>query len=67
MSEKKAKLEKFKTFNRDVDSHKDLVNKLNEKLQEDASLKTKDFEDTLQRYDDIKKTVDDMIAVSMNF
>ncbi|CAH3870841.1 unnamed protein product [Pieris brassicae] len=62
LSEKKAKLEKFKTFSRDIDSHKDLVNKLNEKLQEDASLKTKDFEDTLQRYDDIKKTVDDMIA-----
>ncbi|CAK1540777.1 unnamed protein product [Leptosia nina] len=61
LSEKKAKLEKFKTFNRDIDSHKDLVNKLNEKLQEDASLKTKDFEDTLQRYDDIKKTVNDMI------
>ncbi|XP_038215060.1 nesprin-1 [Zerene cesonia] len=62
LSEKKAKLEKFKTFNRDIDSHKDLVNKLNEKLQEDASLKTKDFEDTLQRYDDIKKTVNDMIG-----
>lgn len=65
LSEKKAKLEKFKTFNRDIDSHKDLVNKLNEKLQEDSSLKSKDIDDTLKRYDDIKKTVNDMISVSV--
>ncbi|CAG4999353.1 unnamed protein product, partial [Parnassius apollo] len=62
LSEKKAKLEKFRTFNRDIDSHKDLVNKLNEKLQEDASLKSKDIEDTLKRYEDIKKTVSEMIG-----
>ncbi|CAG9579065.1 unnamed protein product [Danaus chrysippus] len=61
LSEKKAKLEKFKTFNRDIDSHKDLVNKLNEKIKEDASLKSKEIEDTLKRYDDIKKAVNDMI------
>lgn len=65
LSEKKAKLEKFKTFNRDIDSHKDLVNKLNEKLQEDSSLKSKDIDDTLKRYEDIKKTVNDMISVSV--
>lgn len=64
LSEKKAKLEKFKTFNRDIDSHNDLVKRLNEKLREDASLKSKDIEDTLQRYDDIRKTVNEMIAVS---
>lgn len=63
LSEKKAKLEKFKTFNRDIDSHKDLVNKLNEKIKEDASLKSKEIEDTLKRYDDIKKAVNDMINV----
>ncbi|KAI5642762.1 spectrin repeat domain-containing protein [Phthorimaea operculella] len=62
LSEKKAKLEKFKTFNRDIDSHSDLVKKLNEKLKEDGSLKSKEIEDTLKRYDDIKKTVNDMIA-----
>lgn len=66
LSEKKAKLEKFKTFNRDIDSHKDLVNKLNEKLQEDSSLKSKEIDDTLKRYDDIKTTVNDMISVSFN-
>lgn len=64
LSEKKAKLEKFKTFSRDIDSHSDLVKKLNEKLQEDTSLKSKDIEDTLKRYDDIKKTVNAMISVS---
>ncbi|KPJ06864.1 Nesprin-1 [Papilio machaon] len=62
LSEKKAKLEKFRTFNRDIDSHKDLVNKLNEKLQEDVSLKSKDIEDSLQRYGDIKKTVSEVIG-----
>lgn len=66
LSEKKAKLEKFKTFNRDIESHSDLVKKLNEKLKEDSSLKSKDIEDTLKRYDDIKKTVNEMIAVSIN-
>lgn len=66
LSEKKAKLEKFKTFNRDIDSHSDLVKKLNEKLQEDASLKSKEIEDTLKRYDDIRKTVIEMIAVSIH-
>lgn len=64
LSEKKAKLEKFKTFNRDIDSHSDLVKKLNEKLQEDTSLKSKEIEDTFKRYDDIRKTVNEMIAVS---
>lgn len=67
LSEKKAKLEKFKTFNRDIDSHSDLVKKLNEKLQEDASLKSKEIDDTLKRYDDIRKTVNEMIAVSNIF
>uniref|UniRef100_A0A2A4K817 Calponin-homology (CH) domain-containing protein n=1 Tax=Heliothis virescens TaxID=7102 RepID=A0A2A4K817_HELVI len=62
LSEKKAKLEKFKTFNRDIDSHNDLVKRLNEKLKEDASLKSKGIEDTLKRYDDIRKTVNEMIA-----
>ncbi|CAH2077111.1 unnamed protein product, partial [Iphiclides podalirius] len=62
LSEKKAKLEKFRTFNRDIDSHKDLVNKLNEKLQDDASLKSKDIDETLKRYGDIRKTVNDMIG-----
>lgn len=65
LSEKKAKLEKFRTFSRDIESHSDLVKKINEKLQEDASLKSKDIEDTLKRYDDIKKTVSEMIAVSL--
>lgn len=65
LSEKKAKLEKFKTFSRDIDSHKDLVNKLNEKIQNDASLKSKEIDDTLRRYDDIRKTVNDMISVSV--
>lgn len=65
LSEKKAKLEKFKTFNRDIDSHSDLVKKLNEKLQEDSSLKSKGIEDTLKRYDTIRKTVNEMIAVSI--
>lgn len=64
MSEKKAKLEKFKTFNRDIDSHSDLIKKLNEKLKDDGSLKSKEIEDTLKRYDNIRKTVNDMIAVS---
>lgn len=67
LSEKKAKLEKFKTFNRDIDSHSDLVKKLNEKLLEDASLKSKGIEDTLKRYDGIRKTVSDMISVSAYF
>lgn len=67
LSEKKAKLEKFKTFNRDIDSHKDLVNKLNEKIQDDASLKSKEIEDTLKRYDDIRKTVGDMISVGVKY
>lgn len=67
LSEKKAKLEKFKTFNRDIDSHKDLVNKLNEKIQDDASLKSKEIEDTLKRYDDIRKTVSDMISVGVKY
>ncbi|CAG9785832.1 unnamed protein product [Diatraea saccharalis] len=62
LSEKKAKLEKFKTFNRDIDSHNDFIKKLNEKIQEDASLKSKDIEDTLKRYDDIRKTVNEMIS-----
>lgn len=67
LSEKKAKLEKFKTFNRDIDSHNDLVKKLTEKLQEDGSLKSKEIEDTLKRYDNIRKTVNEMIAVSINY
>ncbi|GBO98724.1 Nesprin-1 [Eumeta japonica] len=62
LSEKKARLEKFKTFIRDIDSHNDLVKKLNEKLSEDASLKTKEIDDTLKRYDDIKQTVNDIIT-----
>lgn len=41
-----------------------MVKKLNEKLAEDASLKTKDIDDTLKRYEDIRKTVNEMIGVS---
>lgn len=66
LSEKKAKLEKFKTFNRDIDSHNDLIKKLTEKLKEDGSLKSKEIQDTLKRYDDIRKTVNDMISVSFH-
>lgn len=65
MSEKKANLEKFKTFSRDIDSHSDLVKKINDKLGEDSSLKSDEILNTLKRYDDIKRTVDDTITVSI--
>lgn len=66
LSEKKAKLEKFKSFSRDIVSHSDLANKLKSKLNADASLKTKDIDETLKRYGDVETAVNDTIKVRIH-
>lgn len=53
LGEKKAKLEKFKNVQKEVDLHNDLVNKLKDKLEKDNTL-SPDYKAAIDTYDDFK-------------
>lgn len=53
LGEKKAKLEKFKAIQKEVDAHNDLVDKLRDKLNEDNTL-SPDYERVINQYDEFK-------------
>ncbi|XP_072386756.1 muscle-specific protein 300 kDa isoform X12 [Diabrotica undecimpunctata] len=62
LGEKKAKLEKLKAIQKEIDSHSDLVDKLQSKLSEDATLVTKDYENVIQRYHKLKEDLSSLIS-----
>lgn len=57
LSEKRASLEKFRTLQRDINSHTEAVEKINTKLEEDKNMNKNDFEDGLNRYSSIQEIV----------
>lgn len=54
LSEKKAKLEKFKAVQKEIGSHNELVEKLKSKIAEDKNLSTTEYENAIKRYEDLK-------------
>lgn len=64
LSEKKAKLEKFKAIQRDIDSHQEMVKKIELRLAEDDTMQCDEINDTMKKYADIKKNVETTITVS---
>ncbi|KAK9694281.1 Spectrin repeat [Popillia japonica] len=57
LSEKKAQMEKYKNLQRDIGSHSDLFNKLKAALDDDSTLKSEEYNQTFETYDNVKKTV----------
>lgn len=66
LSEKKAKLEKYKTIQRDVISHSDTVIKIEEKLKEDDTMKCKEIEDSIKKYEEVKQSINKIVSVSIS-
>lgn len=65
LSEKKAQMEKYKNLQRDIGSHSDLFNKLKAALDDDSTLKSEEYNQTFETYDNVKKTVSSNINVSL--
>ena len=64
LSEKRAKLEKFKSLQRDINSHSEMVDRVKSRLS-DPSLSVKDYEASINRYHTLKDLVAKNIAVSI--
>lgn len=67
LSEKRAQLEKFKNFRREIGTHSELVDKLKAKLSEDDTLKEDEYQGTYKAFDDLKKQLAEKIDVSIFF
>ncbi|KAF5308513.1 hypothetical protein FQR65_LT06178 [Abscondita terminalis] len=61
LSEKKAKLEKFKSIQKELNGQCDLVDKLKAKLEEDKTLKVDVYENSFVKYEDLKQQIADAI------
>lgn len=57
LSEKKAKLEKYRSILREIDVHYELVDKLKSKLSQDETVKTEPYEPAFVKYNEIKELV----------
>jgi nesprin-1 len=64
LSEKRATLEKFRTLQRDINSHSEMVNRVKNRLADDPSLSVKDYEASIIKYQTLKDLVAKNIAVS---
>ncbi|XP_074030429.1 muscle-specific protein 300 kDa isoform X10 [Leptinotarsa decemlineata] len=62
LGEKRAKLEKYKSVQKELGSHSDLAEKLRSKLNEDSTLSTPDYESAIQRYDNFKKSISSSVS-----
>lgn len=61
LGEKKARLEKFKAIQKEVDVHKELIIKLRTKLDEDNTL-SPDYERVISEYDEFKNKLSSAIT-----
>jgi nesprin-1 len=64
LSEKRATLEKFRSLQRDINSHNEMVNRVKNRLADDPSLSVKDYEASINKYQTLKDLVAKNIAVS---
>ncbi|KAJ8930094.1 hypothetical protein NQ314_017138, partial [Rhamnusium bicolor] len=62
LSEKKAKLEKFKAVQKEIGSHNELVEKLKSKIAEYTTLSTTEYEHAFKRYEDLKVQLNSTIT-----
>ena len=64
LNEKRAQLEKYKTVQRDMLSHTETVEKFKLRLAEDLNISKSPFNKTIDKYEDLRKTVAQKIQVS---
>lgn len=57
LSEKRSALEKFRALQREINSHSEMVEKINHRLDEDSNLNRREFADGLQRFENIQEIV----------
>lgn len=57
LSEKRALLERFRTIQREINSHTGTVEKINQRLNEDTNLNRSDFQSGLDKFDEIQQIV----------
>lgn len=57
LSEKRAALEKFRGLQRDLLGHNEIVEKIQNRLNEDSNLNRADFEDVLKRFENVQDLI----------
>lgn len=57
LSEKRAALEKFRGLQRDLNSHSEIVDKIQARLNDDKNLNKNDFTDGLQKFDKMQEII----------
>ncbi|XP_068085330.1 muscle-specific protein 300 kDa [Anabrus simplex] len=62
MSEKRATLEKFRSVQRDINGHAEIVERLKARLAEDPTIPPKDYETSISKYQQLKELVAANIA-----
>jgi hypothetical protein len=65
LSEKRATLEKFRTLERDINTHSEMVDRVKNRLVDDPSLSVKDYQASIDKYQTLKDLVAKNIAVSV--
>lgn len=66
LSEKRAALEKFRALQREINSHTDIIEKINQSLDNDSNLVRADFSAGLQKFDAIQQIVNKNIETIEN-
>lgn len=64
LSEKRALLEKYKTVQRDVNGHNEILEKFIHRLSEDSNISKSPYDETINKYEEFKKLVVKKIDVS---
>jgi nesprin-1 len=64
LSEKRATLEKFRTLQRDISSHSEMVDRVKNRIADDPSLSVEDYQGSFNKYQTLKDLVAKNIAVS---
>jgi len=64
LSEKRATLEKFRTLQREINSHSEMVDRVKNRLADDPSLSDEDYQGSFNKYQTLKDLVAKNVAVS---
>lgn len=67
LSEKRATLEKFRTLQRDINSHSEMADRVKNRISDDPSLSNKEYQASINKCQTLKDLVAKNIAVSAFF
>ncbi|XP_034936487.1 nesprin-1 isoform X11 [Chelonus insularis] len=66
LSEKRILLEKYRTIQRDIQSHNETIDRLKSRLKEDTTISKEPYETTIKKYDQLRALISEKINILEN-